>query len=408
MRTLVLLCTFAVASASAQDWNGWRGPTRDAAVPAPSTPRVWSAALQRAWQVDIGEGYSSPVTSEGRVFVHGRRDPNEVITAIDLATGTVVWQHTYAAPFAKNQYARSMAKGPHATPLVAGGRLFTLGATGILTALNVRDGSVAWRKDYSALVDTSKLFCGTAPSPVIDARSLIVQVGSDVHGGRVLALDVATGAERWTWRGDGPGYASPVALTAGVVRQIVTHTNRSIEGIDAKSGAALWSVPFPDEWHENIVTPLWTGTHLVVSGTRQGTHAYTLSETGGQWRATRAWKNADVAMYMSTPVLADGVIYGHSSRRKGQLVALDAADGKLLWATTGRDGDHASVLMTSSHILFLASDGTLIVAKRNPKAFEEERRYKVADSQTFAMPVVLADGLIVRDATGVARLRFVG
>src|SRR5918994_4772678 len=165
MRTLLVLCTLALATASAQEWNQWRGPTRDAAVPASSTPRAWPATLQRAWRVEIGEGYSSPVVSGSRVFVHGRRDPHEVITAIDLATGTVLWQQTQMAPFDKNQYARSMAKGPHATPLVAGGRLYTLGATGILTAWNVQDGSLTWRKDYSASVDTSKLFCGTAPSP---------------------------------------------------------------------------------------------------------------------------------------------------------------------------------------------------------------------------------------------------
>jgi outer membrane protein assembly factor BamB len=404
MRTIIALCTLALASASAQEWNQWRGPTRDATIPASSTPRAWPATLQRAWRVEIGEGYSSPVISGSRVFVHGRRDPHEVITAVDLATGKVLWQQTHTAPFDKNQYARSMAKGPHATPLVAGGRLYTLGVTGVLTAWNVQDGSIAWRKDYSASVDTSKLFCGTATSPIIEAGVLVVQVGSDVHGGRVMALDPATGAERWTWRGAGPGYASPAIITAGGVRQIVTHTNGSLEGIDAKTGAALWSLPFPDEWHENIVTPLWTGTHLVVSGTRQGTQAYTLAATDGRWRATLAWKNADVGMYMSTPVFADGVIYGHSSRRKGQLVALNAADGALLWATTGREGDHASVLLTASHVLFLTSDGTLILARRSPKAFEEERRYKVADSQTFAMPVVLADGVLVRDATGLARL----
>lgn len=404
MRTTLVLCTLALATASAQDWNQWRGPTRDAAVPASNTPRAWPATLQRAWRVEIGEGYSSPVVSGGRVFVHGRRDPDEVIWALDLTTGKVLWQQTYTAPFERNQYARGMAKGPHATPLVADGRLYTLGVTGILTAWNVQDGAVVWRKDYSASVDTTKLFCGTAPSPIIEAGMLVVQVGSDVHGGRVLALDPATGAERWSWRGAGPGYASPAIISAGGVRQIVTHTNSSIEGIDAKTGAPLWSVPFPDEWHENIVTPLWTGTHLVVSGTRQGTHAYTLTETGGKWRATLAWKNPDVGMYMSTPVLADGVIYGHSSRRKGQLVALNAADGRLLWATTGREGDHASVLLTASHVLFLTSDGTLLVARRSPKAFEEERRYKIADSQTFAMPVVLADGVIVRDATGLSRL----
>ena len=102
-----------------------------------------------------------------------------------------------------------MAKGPHATPLVIGDRVFTLGGMAVLSAWNAQTGALAWRKDYSASVDTSKLFTGTAASPLSDGGSVIVQVGSDVKGGRVIALDPQTGAERWTWTGKGPGYASP-------------------------------------------------------------------------------------------------------------------------------------------------------------------------------------------------------
>lgn len=400
---LILTAVFG-AIGRAQEWTQWRGPARDGAVPQASVPRDWPASMTRAWRVEVGEGYSSPVVAGGRVFVHSRRDPEEIVSGIDLATGTVVWQQRYTAPFNKNQYASSMAKGPNSTPLVAGGRVYTLGVTGVLSAWSAAAGTLVWRRDYSASVDTSKLFCGTAMSPLLDQGSLIVAVGSDVHGGRVLALDPASGAERWTWRGAGPGYASPVVITAGGVRQIAAVTNGSIEGIDASTGAGLWSIPFPDDWHENIVTPIWTGRHLVVSGTRQGTQAYALALRDGGWRATQAWKNADVAMYTSTPVFADGVLYGHSARRKGQLVALDAATGTLRWATTGREGEHASVLLTSSHVLFLTNGGSLIVARRTPKAFEEERRYEVADSATFAMPVLLPDGILVRDATSLSRL----
>src|SRR5215204_4291852 len=129
-----------VDTASAQDWNQWRGPSRDGVVAAAVIPKQWPKSTKRAWTVEIGEGYSSPVVANGRVFLHSRRDPEEIVTAIDVATGKVVWQQKYTAAFAKNQYATAMAKGPNSTPLVAGNRLFTLGATGILTAWNTRDG----------------------------------------------------------------------------------------------------------------------------------------------------------------------------------------------------------------------------------------------------------------------------
>src|SRR4029079_11591788 len=99
--------------------------------------------------------------------------------------------------FTKNQYAVARAKGPHATPLVSDGRLFTLGVTGVLAAWDAASGKPIWQNDYSSQIDTSKLFCGTAASPLIAGGSLIVQVGSDVHGGQILALDPATGTARW-------------------------------------------------------------------------------------------------------------------------------------------------------------------------------------------------------------------
>ncbi len=232
----------------------------------------------------------------------------------------------------------------------------------------------------------------------------MIQVGSDVHGGQILALDPATGAQRWEWRGPGPGYASPVVIDVAGVPQIVTMTNSSIVGLSTKDGLELWSVPFPDDWHENIVTPVWTGTHLIVSGPRQGTHAFTLQQSKGKWQATEAWKNGDVAMYMSSPVYGDGLIYGLSEKRKGQFVALDAKTGAIRWITEGREGEHASVLLLPASVIFLTNNADLIVARRGTPNFQVERRYDVADGATWAMPVFLGADLLVRDASSLVRL----
>jgi outer membrane protein assembly factor BamB len=340
------------------------------------------------------------------VFVHSRRDPDEVVTAVDLQSGKVLWQQKYPAPFAKNQYAVRMAKGPNSTPLVANDIVYTLGVTGILSAWRAADGTLAWRKDYSASIDTSKLFCGTAISPLMESGALVVQVGSDVHGGQIVALDPVTGGERWTWKGPGPGYASPIAITANTVRQIVTMTNQSVVGVDAKSGASLWSIPFSDEWHENIITPVWTGTHLIVSGVRHGTQAFAITNTGGKWRATQAWKNGDVTMYMSPPVVADDTIYGLSNKRKGQFVALDLETGATKWASEGREGEHASVLVSPAHVLFLTNTGDLVITPRRTNTFSQERRIEVASAETWAVPVFVSGGVVVRDAHGLTKLQW--
>jgi outer membrane protein assembly factor BamB len=398
-----LACGFTQAT-YAQDWTQWRGPARDGTVPAKNTPATWPESLKRVWRVEVGEGYSSPIVANGRAFVHSRRDPEELVTAINLADGKILWQQKYAAPFQKNQYAVKMAKGPNATPLFAGARLFTLGTTGVVNAWDAATGRRLWSKDFSKTVDTSKLFCGTAASPLLSGGLVVIQVGSDVHGGQIMALDPATGDAKWEWRGAGPGYASPVVFNVAGKDQIVSMTNGSVVGLDAKTGGELWSVPFLDEWHENITTPVWTGTHLVVSGTRQGTHAYTLAQSAGKWQATPAWKNADVTMYMSSPVYGDGLLYGHSVKRKGQFVALDAKTGTVRWITDGREGEHASVLLTPRHLIYLTNGADLIVVRRAGQKFEAERRYDVADAETYAMPALLGTDIYVRDATGLIRL----
>lgn len=402
--TAIIFLFVAASVASAQEWTQWRGPGRDGSVTAKNVPAAWPESLKQTWRVEIGEGYSSPVVAGGRAFVHGRRDPEEIVVGINLADGKVLWQQKYQATFKKNQYAVEMAKGPNSTPLVVGDRLYTLGVTGVLNAWDTATGKQLWTRDFSKAIDTSKMFCGTAASPLLVNNRLVVQIGSDIHGGQVLGLNPVTGVTEWEWKGIGPGYASPVVIDLDGHKQIVTMTEGSIVGLDAKYGKELWSVAFPDEWHENIATPLWTGTHLIVSGTRAGTHAYALKQTGGKWEASEVWKNPEIAMYMSSPVFGDGLIYGHSSKRKGQFFAIDAKTGAVRWTTEGREGEHASLLLTPQHVIFLTNGADLIVARRDTPSFTVERRYEVAEASTWAMPVLLGSNILVRDATGLMLL----
>jgi outer membrane protein assembly factor BamB len=402
--SVAALTVTGTGQTAARDWPQWRGPLRTGELTVVHTPKAWPAEWRKQWRTEVGEGYSSPVVAGGRVFVHSRRDPQEVVIALDAATGAQVWEQRYQAAFTKNQYANSMAKGPNATPLVSDGRVFTVGVTGIVSAWDAATGKQIWQKDFSRTVDSTKLFCGTAASPILAHGLVVVQVGSDVHGGQIAGLDPATGAAKWTWTGPGPGYASPILVDIAGTSQLITMTNSSVVGVNARTGAGLWSIPFPDEWHENIATPVWTGRHLIVSGTRQGTHAYGIARTGETWTATQAWKNAEVAMYMSSPVYADGVLFGLSAKRKGQFVALDGKTGALKWSSEGRDADHASVLFTATHVVYLTSTGDLVLVKRSAEGLTRERSYDVADSATYAVPLFLDGDLFVRDATGVSRL----
>ena len=385
----------------AAQWPQWRGPNRDGVVPAGSAPSSWPAKPTMKWKQPVGEGYASPVGSGGRVFVHGRRDPEEIVSAFDLATGKPLWNQRYAATFSKNQYAAQMAKGPFSTPLVHDGRVFTLGTTAILSAFDAATGELKWRKDWSKEISTAKLFTGTAMSPIVEGGLLVVHVGDD-SSGAFRAFDPASGAERWSLPGHGPGYASPIVTTIGGVRHLVTMTDKAVVGLDPSQGRLLWRVPFPDEWNENIVTPVVAGDVLVVSGTRKGTFGYRIEKSGDTWAARELWHNTDLPMYMSSPVADGSFVYGLASKRKGQIFCMDARTGTAKWATEGRAAPNAGLVSAGPNLVVLTSEGELIVARRTPEKFDELRRYTMASSQTWAHPVLLGQEIAIRDAASIA------
>ncbi|BDC50172.1 dehydrogenase [Bryobacterales bacterium F-183] len=385
MSLLLLLATMVAAD----EWPQWRGPNRDGVVPAAAAPASWPRDLKLKWKVPAGSGYASPVVSQGAAFVFARNGDNESVTRVDLASGKAQWSMSYAAPFQKNSYANDMSKGPFATPLVRDGRVFTFGVTAILSAWDAATGKLIWRKDHSKTVDTSKLFTGSAASPVYEAGSVIVTTGDD-RGSVMRAFDPASGREKWALPLQaGPGYASPVVVDG----TLVTMTSQSLIAVASATGKLLWTLPWKDEWLENIVTPVRAGDLLVFSGVRRGTVAYRLN---GGVAPVQAWTNADAAFYMSTPVYDGKYLYGLGSKRKGQYLCLDAQTGKTVWSTTGREATQAAVLQAGGYIVWMTNEGDLVVSRKNPKMFEQVARYTVADSGVWTQPVLLGRTVLVK------------
>ncbi|HBY59095.1 MAG TPA: serine/threonine protein kinase [Solibacterales bacterium] len=404
-RTLAAALLLLAAPLAAADWPQWRGPNRDGVVLDFKPPAAWPKELNLVWKVAAGEGYSSPVIAEGRVILHEREGGDEIVRALDAATGRVLWSDRLAAPFKKNPYATEMASSPFSTPLAAGGRVFTLSGTNVLSAYDAARGKLLWRKDYSKHTGTAELFTGAAMSPIFEGGRVVAHVGDD-RGGSVVALEPATGNLAWEWKGDGPGYASPVAVTLGGVRQLVTMTAKSVVSIESATGRLLWKEPFPDEWNENIVTPVPYGDTIVVSGVRAGTKALRPVRKGAAWSVETLWQNKTVNFYMSTPVLDGHVLYGLSARNKGQYVCLDAKTGKTLWATDGRSGNQAALVGAGAFVLVWTNQGELIVLTKNAARFEEAARYSLAQSSSYPHPAVSGNRIVVRDAASVAAYSF--
>jgi outer membrane protein assembly factor BamB len=401
----VLLAVLAGTLAVAADWPQWRGPARDGLVPALAPRATWPKTLAVGWKAPVGIGHASPVVVGERVYVFTREGEEEVLQALELGSGKRVWRQSYPAPYTLNSAAASHGKGPKATPAVADGRIFTLGISGKLVALDAASGRLLWRKDFSEQYRQTSPIYGAATSPLVDRGLVIAWVGGD-DDGALTAFDAATGAVRWAWKGDGPGYASPVVAELGGVRQIVTQSQRNLVGVSADRGELLWKVPFTTDYAQNSVTPVIAGDRVIYSGLGHPLKAVRPWKQGTAWQVEPVWGNSEVTSYMSTPVLVNGRLCGLSARKKGQIFCLDASTGKTLWIGDGRDGDNAAVLAGGGVLFILNTDGELTVAAPGGNDFATLAHYTVASSATWAHPVILPSGVLVKDVDSLAFWRW--
>ena len=395
-----LMLVLLVGTSAAQEWPQWRGPNRDGVAVGVAPPPAWPEKLTRMWKVKVGEGHSSPVVSGGRIFLLARSGDREVASALEPGDGKILWQQSYDAPYTMNSAATGHGKGPKSTPVVHGGRLFTLGISGVLSCFDASTGRVMWRKEFSGGFPAKSPLYGAAMSPAVVDGLLVAHVGG--HGGGMsAAFDLDTGAEKWSWRGDGPGYASPVLAELGGVRQIVTQTQNKIVGLTTQ-GKLLWELPFRTPWDQNIVTPVVFEDLLIVAGLGNPTAAFRLSQEGGAWQLDKAWENRDAEMYMNSPVLAQRLLFGFAKRYRGRFFCLDPRTGKILWAAEPRTGDYASIVTTGETLLLLTESAELTVAWAVGERFEPVKKYTVAGSPTWAHVTPMGAGVLVKDADSLA------
>ena len=238
---------------------------------------------------------------------------------------------------------------------------------------------------------------GNATSPLVDGTSVIAHLGG-YQNGALTSFDAATGKPRWQWKGDGPGYGSPIIATFGGVRQVIAQTQKLLVGLNASTGTLLWQMPFTTDFDQNAFTPVVFQDLLIYGGIDWPLTAMRLKVDGGKWSGETVWTNPQTPMFMSTPVVIGGTIYGLTTRSRGQFVAIDAASGKTLWNTQGREGENASMLGSPLWLLASTTDGNLVVARANPQKYEEVRRYRIAESTVWAHPAITRRSIIVKDA----------
>jgi outer membrane protein assembly factor BamB len=385
MGTLVILAPALVVGA--EEWSQWRGPARSGRASDVVLPEVWpESPPEPAWKTDVGDGYSSPVISAGRLFVMGRTAGEfETCYALDAATGKQIWAHSYPARYTPAD--PSAGRGPKSTPTVDGDRVYFYGVRGDLNCLNTRDGSVRWQYDCQSRFwgverdssgdDAWSTCCGASASPLVLGDLLVLPVGGK-RAGAVTAFNKFDGTIAWKSLEDRSSYASPVAARFDRQPQIVAFTGLRMVGLNPVNGKLLWDYPFPAQFEQTMVTPVVWRDLVIIGGEKKPIVGLRIQPDGEQATSEIAWSNKDLKCYYSTPVVIGDHLYGQMPQR-GQLVCLRLTDGKTAWIEPGF-GAYASLVSAGKFLLVLTNDGELHVIEPSPEKFVRQAIWKVSEA----------------------------
>lgn len=381
--TVALAC----APLLAQDWPQILGPARNGIYTGPeivpSFPRSGPPLL---WKRDVGAGFAGPSVSAGKVVLFHRVNNRETVEAMDAATGKTIWTADYPTSY-RDDF--GFDEGPRAVPVIAGGRVFTHGADGMLQALDFASGNRLWTIDTRKVFDAPKGYFGVASSPLIDGNRVLVNVGGKTGG--IVAFDAASGKTLWTSTSDEASYSAPVIAEIAGQRTAVFFTRTGLVAIDPASGA----VRYQFRWRARMAASVNAATPIVIKdqiflSASYGTGAVLLQVANNAvkpvWSGDESMSN-----HYSTSVYKDGYLYGFEGRQEfGQILrCVELATGKVMWSVDGFGA--GSLLIAGEALVIMRESGELALAPASPKAFRFAARAQLLPGVVRAFPA-LADG----------------
>jgi len=357
----------------------------------------WNAAQPRQiWRRPVGPGWSSFAVAGDLIFTQEQRGDAELISAYRLSTGEPVWRHEDAARF----YEAGAGAGPRATPTVHDGRVYAMGATGLLNALDARTGARIWSRNAERDTGASRPEYGFAGSPIV-AGGVLVAAAS----GRLAAYDLTSGTPRWTQKTRGGGYSSPQFATLAGVPQILLMNGGGISSVGL-DGSVLWASH--SDAGIGIVQPrvLDDGSVLAAPGVMmrgQGVRRLAVSRAAdGTWNVEERWSSQGLKPYFNDFVVHKGHAYGFDGTI---LSAINLESGERVWKG-GRYGAGQMLLLPEQDLLLVVSeDGDLVLVAAAPDKHTELARFKAIEGKTWNHPVLVGDVLLVRNGEEMAAFK---
>ena len=378
------------------EWPGFRGPNRDGVAHVALIKTEWSQTPPvQMWRRAVGPGWSSFSVSGDLLYTQEQRGNDEIVSCYRVSTGEPVWRHRDPIRF----YESNGGAGPRATPTIYGNRVFAMGATAMLNALDARTGKVIWSRKAADDAKRAIPMWGISSSPLIVDDVVIV-----APNGTLVAYDINTGDQRWIGPQHSGSYSSPQLMTFDGVAQVVILSSPGVVSVNPADGKQLWE----HKWEGGaIVQPGQTedGDILINAMAATGglgTRRLSVKKDDAGWKAEERWTSNGLKPYFNDFVVHKGHAYGFDG---SILSAIDLTDGKRKWKG-GRYGNGQMVLLADQDLLLVISEeGELVLVSATPDQFKEIARLPIFNAKTWNHPVVVRDVLLLRNGEEMAAFK---
>ncbi len=386
-----------LTTTTADDSPQFLGPQRCATVPGPRLSRDWSSHPPRElWRRPIGAAWSSFAIVGDYAITQEQRGENELVVCYELLTGKPVWYHADKVRFEEVL----AGVGPRSTPTVVDGRVYAMGATGILNCLDGATGERIWSHDVAeengADTPERKPEWGKSCSPLVVDNAVVVSAGGP-DGHSLIAYDKDSGALLWHAGDDPSSYSSPLLATLAGKRQILIINRMSVVGHDPADGHILWQYEWPQP-NPKCAEPLVIGEDTVLVSAGYGLGSALLKVvpgSDGEFSVEQLWADRNLRNLKSkfaNMVLRDGFVYALDD---GVLCCIEAETGKRRWR--GGRYQHGQLLLVDDLLLVQGEAGELALVDPNPKAFVELGRITPLSAKTWNNPAISGRRLLVRN-----------
>lgn len=390
-----LLAPYGVR-AQAPSWPQWGGPNRNFKVEAKGLANSWpEKGPRQLWKRELGDGYSGIAAEGDRLYTMYRKGEQDITIALEAKTGRTIWEHNSDAPFLVRMQMEN-GPGPHSTPLIAGGLLFTIGVTGKLHCFDKLNGKVIWFHDLWQEFQGTKLGRGYSPSPIAYKQTIIVPVGG--KGNALVAFNQKDGTVAWKNQDHSNAHPSPILINVDGQDQLVVFMQQEIGGFDPNNGAELWRHPHPTQYGLNISTPVWSEGNLLFcsSAYNGGSRVLQLTRREGKTEVKELWFSNRLRIHIGNAIRIGDYIYGSSGDfGPAFFSAVDIKTGNVVWQE--RSLSRACFLYADGKFIILDEDGHLALATASPAGLKIHSKVELLNHNAWTVPTLIGTRLYLRD-----------